>query len=80
MMQKIYNYFYEFASEALQIVIFGNFVKSMTSRLSHLKVTPSFCFPFKIRDNPTTSSTYVHKKGLCTQKCICAAQFWLKFF
>ena len=29
--QRIYDYFYEFASEALHIVIFENFVKSMTS-------------------------------------------------
>ena len=30
----------EFASEALHIVIFENFVESMTSYLSKLKVTP----------------------------------------
>ena len=41
--QRIYDYFYEVASEALHIVIFENFVKSMTSCLLKLKVTPSFC-------------------------------------
>ena len=41
------------------LVIFENFVKSMTSCLSKLKVTPSFCFAFKIPDNPTaTRSMY----------------------
>ena len=54
--QRICNYFYEFASEALHIVIFENFVKSITSCLSKLKVTPSFCFTFKIPDDPTASS------------------------
>ena len=53
--QRIYDYFFEFASEALHIVIFENFVKSMTSSLSKLKVTPGFCFPFKIPDNPTAT-------------------------
>ena len=33
--QRIYDY-YEFASEALHIVIFENFVKPMTSCLSHI--------------------------------------------
>ena len=56
--ERIYDYFYEFASEALHIVIFENFVKSMTSCLSKLKVTPSFCFAFKIPDNPTASNNY----------------------
>ena len=53
--QRIYDYFSEFASEALHIVIFENFVKSMTSCLSKLKVTTSFCFAFKIPDNVTAS-------------------------
>ena len=51
----IYDYFSEFASEALHIVIFENFVKSMTPCLSKLKVKPSFCFTFKIPDNVTAS-------------------------
>ena len=55
--QRIYDYFYEFASEALHIVIFEN-VKSITPSLSKLKVTPSFCFAFKIPDNLTASSIY----------------------
>ena len=54
--QRIYNYFYEFASEALHIVIFENFIKSMTSCLSKLKVTFSFCFAFKIPDDPTATN------------------------
>merc|ERR1711997_569714 len=58
--QRIYDYFYEFASEALHIVIFENFVKSITSCLSKLKVTPSFCFAFKIPDNLTASTTDEH--------------------
>ena len=53
--QRIYDCFSEFASEALHIVIFENFVKSMTSCLLKLKVTPSFCFTFKIPDDPTAT-------------------------
>ena len=56
--QRIYDYFYEFASEALHIVIFENFVKSIMSCLSKLKVTPSFCFAFKIPDDPTATTVY----------------------
>ena len=56
--QRIYDYFSEFASEAQHIVIFENLVKSMTSCLSKLKVTPSFCFGFKISDDPTATSLY----------------------
>ena len=33
------------------MVSFENFVKSMTPSLLELKVTPSFCFPFKIPDD-----------------------------
>ena len=56
--QWIYDYFYEFASEALQIFNFENFLKSMTSCLFELKVTPSFCFAFKIPDNVTATIRY----------------------
>ena len=56
--QKIYDYFSKFANEALHIVIFENFIKSTSSCLSELKVTPSFCFPITIRDNPTASNMY----------------------
>jgi hypothetical protein len=59
--QRIYDYFSEFASEALHIVIFENFVKSMTSCLSKLKVTPIFCFAFKIPDDPTATKQYKQK-------------------
>ena len=38
------------------MVSFENFVKSMTPSLLELKVTPSFCFPFKIPDDPTATS------------------------
>ena len=48
----------EFASEALHIVIFENFVESMMSYLSKLKVTPSFCIAFKIPDNVTATNAY----------------------
>ena len=40
------------------MVSFENFVKSMPPSLSELKVTPSFCFPFKIPDNPTATNIY----------------------
>ena len=55
----IYDYFYKFA---LHIVIFEIFVKSMTSCLSELKVTHSFCFAFKIPDNVTATTTYLGQK------------------
>ena len=35
---------------------FENFVKSVTFCLSKLKVTPSFCFAFKIPNDPTTTN------------------------
>ena len=46
------------------MVSFENFVKSMPPSLSELKVTPSLCFPFKIRDDPTASSKYISKEWL----------------
>ena len=64
--QRIYDYFSEFASEALHIVIFENFVKSMTSCLSKLKVTPSFCFAFKIPDDVTAS---IMSMAVCFDFC-----------
>jgi hypothetical protein len=66
--QRIYDYFSEFASEALHIVIFENFVKSMTSCLSKLKVTPSFCFAFKIHDDVTATNKY-HISDIYVLKC-----------
>ena len=42
------------------MVSFENFVKSMPPSLSELKVTPSFCFPIKIRDDPTATNMYVY--------------------
>ena len=38
------------------MVNFENFVKSMTPTLLELKVTPSFCFTFKIPDDRTATS------------------------
>jgi hypothetical protein len=52
-------YFYQFVSEVLHIVSFESFVKSMMSCLSELKVTSSFCFPFKIPDDVTATIEYV---------------------
>ena len=43
----------------LHIVIFENFIKSMKSCLSKLKVAPSFCFTFIIPDYPTASTKYI---------------------
>ena len=40
------------------MVNFENFVKSIMPRLSELKVTLSFCFPFKIPDDPTATNIY----------------------
>ena len=38
------------------MVSFENFVKSMLPNLSELKVTPSFCFAFKIPYDPTATN------------------------
>ena len=40
------------------MVSFENFVKSLPPSLSELKVKPIFCFPIKIRDDPTASTIY----------------------
>ena len=40
------------------MVSFENFVKSMPSSLSELKVIPSFCFTFKIPDDVTATIIY----------------------
>ena len=37
---------------------FENFVKSMPPSLSELKVTPSFCFAFKIPDDHALTNIY----------------------
>ena len=58
----------EFASDALHIVIFENFVKLGSPTLSELKVTPSFYFPFKIPDDPTATSTNIAKYILDTNR------------
>ena len=46
------------SSQALHMVSFENFVKSMRPSLSELKVIPSFCFAFKIPDNVTATNEY----------------------
>ena len=43
---------------ALHMLSFENFVKSMPPSLSELKVTPSFCFAFKITDDVAASKIY----------------------
>ena len=45
------------SSYAVHKVSFENFVKLVSPSLSELKVTPSFCFAFKIPDNPTATNT-----------------------
>ena len=40
---------------ALHMVSFEKFVKSLPPSLLELKVKPIFCFPIKIRDDPTAS-------------------------
>ena len=47
------------SSYAVHMVSFENFVKLVSPSLSELKVTPSFCFPFKIRDDPTASTKHI---------------------
>ena len=44
------------SSYAVHMVSFENFVKLVSPSLSELKVTPSFCFPIKIRDDRTAST------------------------
>ena len=43
----------------MHMVSFEKFVKSMTPSLLELKVTPSFCFTFKIPDNVTATNKYL---------------------
>jgi hypothetical protein len=57
------DHIYESASEALHIVQFESFVKSMTSCLSKLKVTPGFCFPNTILDFVQCKPIPVMKTG-----------------
>ena len=49
---------------ALHMLSFENFVKSMPPSLSELKVTPSFCFTFKIPDDVAASIKYLHYNGV----------------
>ena len=62
------------------MVSFENFVKSMPPSLSELKVTPSFCFPFKIPDDPTaTSIEYVYGTPLTDYTMVGAFKIYPKF-
>ena len=49
------------------MVSFENFVKLVSPSLWILKVTPSFCFAFKIPDDVTASNVYVTVKNNFTQ-------------
>ena len=51
------------------MVSFENFVESMTTSLSEVKVKPSFCFPFKIPDEPTATNNE-HPESKKIQKLI----------
>ena len=55
------------SSQALHMVSFETFVKSMPPSLSELKVTPSFCFPFKIPDDPT-ETRYIVGQTKCMRQ------------
>ena len=48
------------SAPALHMLSFENFVKSMPPNLSELKVTPSFCFTFKIPDDVAASNIYAN--------------------
>ena len=70
------------------MVSFENFVKSMPPSLSELKVTPSFCFPFKIPDDLTAtiiqSVFFVQNGGTCMDgineyTCKCPPEYSGKF-
>ena len=41
------------------MVSFEIFIKSILPSLLKLKVTPNFCFAFKIPDDETASNTYI---------------------
>jgi hypothetical protein len=49
---------------ALHMLSFENFVKSMPPSLSELKVTPSFCFAFKIPDDVAASNNYIRNLSI----------------
>ena len=53
------------------MVSFENFVKSMLPSSSELKVTPNFCFPFKIPDDLTATIMYVHNLNVNCQLYMC---------
>ena len=58
--KKIINSFVRFLEESEDTK--KSFQNYLTFSLSELKVTPSFCFPFKIPDDPTASNMYKEAK------------------
>ena len=60
----------------------------MRSCLSKLKVTPSFCFPFKIPDDSTATTNYIKKYRVISSEsvylgmflCTDSWQLWLDLF
>ena len=57
---------------------FWNFVKSMPPSLSELKVTPSFCFAFKIPDDVAASNlNYYLSYDVCAFPCVCPKKNFL---
>ena len=64
----------------LVIVSFENFVKSMPPNLSELKVTPSFCFPFKIPDDLTATSKYLYDSSILGKSPKGSKSFRPRFF
>ena len=48
------------SSYAVHMVSFENFVKLVLPSLSELKVTPIFCFAFKIPDDVSASRLFIH--------------------
>ena len=65
---------------ALHMLSFENFVKSMPPRLSELKVTPSFCFAFKIPDDVAASNVYFVNTFLLTLQYLHSCGFVSDFF
>ena len=66
---------------ALHMLSFENFVKSMPPSLSELKVTPSFCFAFKIPDNVAVSTNVCFIKirsKLNSELLLCLLRIFMK--
>ena len=61
------------------MVSFENFVKSMPLSLSELKVTPNFCFPFKIPDDLTATNLDLRFFFFNRVHEMCRLNFFLPF-